>query len=213
LGPGRFISFEGVDGSGKTTQLERLVERLRDEGENPILAQEPGGTRIGREIRRLLLDKANSDLQPIPELLLYFASRAQNIAEVIAPALADGRIVLADRFTDATVAYQGYGRELGAEAVRAIEQVACGPVRPDLTLWLDLAPREGVRRALEAKSGDAVDETRFEREDLAFYKRVHAGYADIAAAEPTRVKRIDASHSVDEVEAAIWTEVSAALEG
>ena len=203
MGGGRFISFEGVDGSGKTTQLERLTARLRAAGRDPILAQEPGGTRVGLEIRRLLLDKASADLRPIPELLLYFASRAQNIAEVIAPALSQGRIVLADRFTDATVAYQGYGRELGESVVRDLERIACGSVRPDRTLWLDLDPREGVRRALAAKSGEEVDETRFERENLTFYERVRAGYAAIASAEPRRVRRIDASGTSDDVAAAI----------
>lgn len=212
MGAGRFISFEGVDGSGKTTQLERLTARLRAAGRDPVLAQEPGGTRVGREIRRLLLDKASSDLRAIPELLLYFASRAQNIAEVIEPALAAGRIVLADRFTDATVAYQGYGRQLGEDVVRAIERIACGEIRPDRTLWLDIDPREGVRRALAAKSGDAVDETRFERENLAFYERVRRGYEAIAAAEPDRFVRIDAAGTADEVEAAVRAALTPVIE-
>ncbi len=204
---GLFLSFEGVDGTGKTTQLERFVQRLRDAGRDPVVAQEPGGTRIGLEIRRLLLDAANADLLPVPELLLYFAARAQNIAEVIRPALQNGRIVIADRFTDATVAYQGFGRELGEGIVRRIESVACADVQPDLTLWLDLDPALSVRRSLERQSeadtSGGSDETRFEREQLDFYQRVRRGYESIHRAEPARVRRIDASGSRDEVESRI----------
>lgn len=213
--PGFFLSFEGVDGSGKTTQLERFAQRLRDAGRDPVPAQEPGGTRIGREIRRLLLDAANADLLPIPELLLYFASRAQNIEEVIRPALEAGRIVIADRFTDATVAYQGFGRELGEDAVRRIEAVACASVRPDLTVWLDLDPELGVRRSLARQDGSPgvadADETRFEREQIDFYQRVRRGYEAIHRAEPDRVRRIDAAGSVDEVEARILDAVRPVL--
>jgi len=200
---GLFLSFEGVDGSGKTTQLERFAERLRSAGVEPVLAQEPGGTRIGKEIRALLLDSKNTDLRPIPELLMYFASRAQNIAEVIRPALEAGRIVVADRFTDATAAYQGYGRELGEEVVRRIEAIACEGVEPDCTLWLDIDPSVGVRRALDRAPDDGKDETRFERERLDFYARVRAGYQAIWKAAPERVVRIDASGGIDEIEAAI----------
>ena len=203
---GLFVSFEGVDGSGKTTQLERLAARLRDAGVEPVVAQEPGGTRIGLEIRRLLLDAASSDLDSRAELLLYFASRAQNIAEVIAPALAAGRVVLADRFTDATVAYQGYGRELGAAAVRAVEQVACQGLRPDVTLWLDLDPEESVRRAL-ARRASGPDETRMEREGKLFRRRVAEGYETLARAEPERIRRVPAGGSPDEVERAVTAAV------
>ncbi len=202
---GFFLSFEGVDGVGKTTQLERLVQRLRAAGCAPVIAQEPGGTRIGAEIRRILLDARNSDLEPIAELLLYFASRAQNIAEVIRPALEQGKIVICDRFTDATLAYQGYGRELGAEAVRAIEKVACGGLQPDLTLWLDLDPGLGVERALDREAGHApdADETRMEHEGREFFARVLDGYQAIHTAAPQRFRRINAAQGVDEVEADI----------
>jgi dTMP kinase len=207
---GFFLTLEGVDGCGKTTQLELLIARLKSSGRDPVRVQEPGGTRIGLEIRRLLLDKANAELDSTAELLLYFASRAQNIAEVIRPALAQGKIVVADRFTDATMAYQGYGRGLGADAVRAIEAVACGGLRPDLTLWLDIDPELGVNRALR-RPGAKTDETRMEQEGRDFYRRVYAGYQAIAAAEPGRVARIDASGTIEQVAELIWTRVDAVL--
>lgn len=210
--PGLFLSFEGVDGSGKTTQLERLAARLDAAGRPPVLAQEPGGTRIGREIRKLLLDAANAELRPVPELLLYFASRAQNIAEVIRPALDADKIVIADRFTDATVAYQGYGRGLGADLVRRVEAVACEGVEPDLTLWFDIEPAAGVARSLKRHDGsDGPDETRFEREEIAFYERVREGYEAIARERPDRVRRIDAQGTIEDVEQRVLAAVRPAL--
>ncbi|MBI3667836.1 MAG: dTMP kinase, partial [Acidobacteria bacterium] len=130
---GAFLTFEGIDGSGKTTQLELLTNRLEAAGYSVVRAQEPGGTRVGREIRRILLDAASSDLRAMPELLLYFASRAQNVEEVILPALRSGRVVVADRFTDASVAYQGFGRGLGFETVAALDQIVPRGLKPDLT--------------------------------------------------------------------------------
>ncbi len=202
---GFFLTLEGVDGVGKTTQLDRLVRRLREAGCEPVIAQEPGGTRIGADVRRILLDARNADLDPVAELLLYFASRAQNIAEVIRPALERGKLVICDRFTDATLAYQGYGRELGAEAVRSIEKVACGGLQPDLTLWLDLDPGLGVERALDRESDHApdADETRMERQGREFFARVLEGYQAIHQAAPQRFRRVNAAQSVEEVEADI----------
>ncbi len=200
---GVFISFEGIDGSGKTTQLQRLENTLSHLGHSVVIAQEPGGTRVGAQIRKLLLDAANSDLRPIPELLLYFASRSQNIAEVIRPALNSGRIVLSDRFTDATLAYQGCGRELGVEAVRTIEAVACDGLKPDLTLLLDIAPETGVRRALQRNTSQPLDESRMEQEDISFYERVRAGYKELQRKEPERMKLVDANGDVSEVEARV----------
>ena len=197
--PGIFLSFEGIDGCGKTTQLQGMASRLRKAGCEPVIAQEPGGTRLGREIRALLLDSANAELRPIPELLLYFASRAQNIAEVIEPALEAGRVVLCDRFTDATAAYQGYGRGLGLEAVRQVEEVACRGVEPDLTLWLDIDPEVGVVRARRRNGACSADENRMEQEGIEFYAKVRQGYAAIHQAEPRRVRRIDAAGSVEDV--------------
>ena len=206
---GLFLSFEGVDGSGKTTQIQLLADWFRERGVEPLIAQEPGGTRVGREIRKLLLDSRSTDLRPIPELLLYFASRAQNLAEVIRPALEPGRVVIADRFTDASVAYQGHGRGLGEETVRAIDSIACEGIQPDLTLWLDIDPEVGVRRALAREL--ASDESRMEREALDFRVKVRDGYQRIHESDPGRVKRIDASGVVEEVFQAIRSEVEDAL--
>jgi len=215
--PGIFISFEGIDGSGKTTQLEILREALARSGREVVVAQEPGGTRVGREIRRLLLDAASHDLRAIPELRLYFASRAQNIEEVIRPALEAGRVVVADRFTDATVAYQGYGRGLGVDTVRAIERVACGGMKPDLTLLLDIDPDVGVKRALArnheaTQTGAAGDESRMERESREFFERVAAGYRAIHAAEPGRVILIDGRGPIEKVAAAVQAAVAQCLD-
>ena len=204
---GTFISFEGIDGSGKTTQLDRLRESLARRGHSVVVAQEPGGTRVGIEIRKLLLNATNTDLRPVPELLLYFASRAQNIEEVIRPALQAGRIVLADRFTDATVAYQGYGRALGVETVRAVESVACGNLKPDLTLLLDVDPAISVRRALERNADQTLDESRMEQEAAAFYERVHRGYLELRGADPERIRLIDARDSIEKVGNAIESSV------
>ncbi len=210
---GVFISLEGIDGSGKTTQLELLRGSLEHKGYSVVVAQEPGGTRLGRHIRRILLDSANEDLRPIPELLLYFASRAQNIAEVIRPALKARKVVLADRFTDATVAYQGYGRALGVETVRAIERVACANVQPDLTLLLDIDPETGVARALDRNEQETVNESRMEKEGLAFFEKVRTGYLSLAREQPDRIKMIDARGTVEETAAAIGRVVAAVLEG
>lgn len=196
---GIFLSFEGIDGCGKTTQLESMARRLRAAGCEPVIAQEPGGTRLGNRIRALLLDAANAELQPIPELLLYFASRAQNIAEVIRPALEAGRVVLCDRFTDATAAYQGYGRGLGLQAVRQIEEIACRDVKPDLTFWLDIDPETGVARARRRNNARNGEESRMEQEGREFYAKVRQGYMEIHQAEPRRVRRIDAAGSVEDV--------------
>ncbi len=204
---GLFITLEGIDGSGKTTQLHRLETFLTDRGHQVTLVQEPGGTRVGREIRRLLLDAARADLRPIPELLLYFASRAQNVEEVIQPALREGRIVLADRFTDATVAYQGYGRELGVPSVRQVESVACQGVQPDLTILLDIDIETGVGRALHRNAEQSDDESRMERESREFHERVAQGYAALLAADPERIKKINGRGSIDEIAVRIEAEV------
>ena len=200
---GVFISFEGIDGSGKTTQLHRLSEMLTGQGHEVIVAREPGGTRVGNEIRRLLLDAASTDLRPVPELLLYFASRAQNIAEVIGPALAAGKIVLVDRFTDATVAYQGCGRDLGVETVRAVEQVACRGLKPDLTLFLDIDPAVALPRARARNAVQAQDESRMERQSLSFYEKVRQAYLDLCRQEPQRVRLVSGSGDADEVAARV----------
>ncbi len=196
---GFFVSFEGIDGSGKTTQISKLAEVLRAKGLTPVLAQEPGGTRLGRQIRAILLDSANSELDPIAELLLYFASRVQNLEQVIKPALDDGNIVISDRFTDATVAYQGYGRSLGLERVMQLSEFSCPEVQPDLTIWLDVEPGTAVSRARSRNEQQTVDESLMESQSMRFFGRVRSGYAAICEAEPRRMKRVDANGSVEQV--------------
>ncbi len=202
---GAFFTFEGVDGCGKSTQLARLADRLQAAGYDVVRAQEPGGTRVGREIRRILLDAASTDLRPLPEVLLYFASRAQNVEEIILPALAKGSIVLADRFTDASMAYQGYGRGLGEEIVAALDRLACRGLQPDLTFLIDIDIETSLRRALRRNSGCGSNESRMERESADFHERVRAGYLEIAARNPGRVRVIDGRKTPDEVADEIWS--------
>jgi dTMP kinase len=206
---GLFITFEGMDGSGKTTQLRRLGARLRGLGRVVLETAEPGGTAIGRKIRQILLDAGNQELSPTAELLLYFASRAQNVNESILPALERGEIVLADRFTDSTLAYQGCGRGLGAEVVLALDKIACRGLLPDLTLLLEISPADSLARAKARNSAEANDETRMDEQGPEFHRKVHEAYEAVAAREPTRVKRIDATAPADEVERNIWQVVRA----
>lgn len=196
---GIFISFEGVDGSGKTTQLGLLRQCLTGHGHSVVVTQEPGGTQTGLEIRKLLLNTDTANLEPIPELLLYFASRSQNIQEVIQPALSAGKIVLTDRYTDATMAYQGCGRRIGFDTVRAVENIACHGLKPDLTLLLDVDPVVGVHRALARNADQNMDESRMEQETATFYERVRNGYLELSRSEPERIKLINARDSVEKV--------------
>lgn len=210
---GLFITFEGTDGSGKTTQQERLIEQLERSGHAVTRTVEPGGTGIGREIRRILLDSKNTGLDSRAELLLYFASRAQNVAEVIRPALAQGRVVVCDRFTDSTIVYQGAGRGLGGEAVKALHGIACGTLQPDVTIYLDIDLETGLARALarnEAAGGP--DESRMDNQAIDFHRRVRAAYLDLAAAEKQRFRVIDARGPADEVADAVWRSVLPELE-
>lgn len=206
-GPGFFLTFEGMDGSGKTTQLNRLAASLRAEGHDVLVTVEPGGTAIGRQIRRILLDAANPEIRPTTELLLYFAARAQNVEECIRPALAAGRIVIADRFTDSTLAYQGAARGLGEEVVRQLDAIACRGLRPDLTLCIDIDLETSLARARErnrAATGEGgVRETRMDEQDAAFHARVRDAYLALAASEPERFRLVDGRASVEEVAARI----------
>jgi dTMP kinase len=195
---GKFITFEGLDGTGKSTQMRRLGAVLREAGHKVVETREPGGTATGEKIRRVLLDSGTAGLAPLAEMALMFASRAQHIAEVIEPGLAAGAIVLCDRFTDSTEAYQGSGRKLGSEAVRELHRVLCGDLQPDLTLLLDSNPHASVSRARRrnkraSKSASrGYDENRFEQETRAFFGRVREGYQAIAKREPGRVITVDA---------------------
>jgi len=203
-GRGLFITFEGMDGSGKTTQLRRLASHLRALGRTVLETAEPGGTAIGRKIRQILLDAGNQELSPTAELLLYFASRAQNVNESILPALGRGEIVLADRFTDSTLAYQGCARGLGAEVVLALDRIACRGLRPHLTVLLEISPADSLERARARNSAETSPETRMDEQGLEFHRKVHESYEALAAREPARVKRIDGTASADDVERAIW---------
>jgi dTMP kinase len=208
---GLFLTFEGMDGSGKTTQVRRLAERLRARGRTVLETVEPGGTAIGRKIRHILLDAASQELSPTAELLLYFASRAQNVDEAILPALARGEIVLADRFTDSTLAYQGCGRGLGAEMVLALDRIACRGLKPDLTLLVDIDVETSLARAHARNRAGASGETRMDEQSLEFHRKVYEAYHALAAREPQRVRLIDGSKSMDEVEQQIWEVVSACV--
>jgi dTMP kinase len=197
---GFFLTFEGLDGSGKTTQVRKLTSWLEGRGEHPLVTRQPGGTKTGDRIRSLLLDSKTEALAPLTELGLMFADRAQTIAEVIAPALDRGGIVLCDRFTDSTEAYQGGGRRLGSEVVLALHQTMCGGLQPDLTVLLlpDFEASLERARRRNTRSGP-VDEGRFEREGNEFYRRVFDKYREIAAREPVRMVVIDGDQPIEEV--------------
>jgi dTMP kinase len=212
---GLFITFEGLDGSGKTTQINRLAAWLKKRGRGAFITRQPGGTKTGDRIRALVLDSRSKGLAPMTEMALMFADRAQVIAEVLTPALAAGEIILCDRYTDSTEAYQGGGRELGSEIVLELHRLICGGLQPDLTLLLlpSLEPslaraRRRNQRAVE-ESGE--DETRFEQEQDAFYGRVWRKYREIAAREPGRVVLIEGDLSIDEVHARIVETVAGRL--
>jgi len=200
---GLFITFEGLDGSGKTTQISRLATWLKKRGHRVLLIRQPGGTMIGNRIRTLVLDSRSKGLAPLCEMALMFADRAQTIAEVIKPALEKGKIVLCDRFTDSTEAYQGGGRELGSETVLELHRLVCSSLQPDLTLLLLPSLEPSLARARLRNKGAAKkssgDENRFEQEEDAFYRRVRQQYLKIAAREPARVVLIEGDHSIKEV--------------
>jgi dTMP kinase len=208
---GKFITLEGLDGCGKSTQLEKLAKVLREQGAAVVVTREPGGTPTAEKIRRLVLDAGTAGLEPMAELALMFAARAQHIAEVIRPALAEGKIVLCDRFTDSTEAYQGGGRKLGSEPVLELHGVVCGNLQPDLTILMDsdvAASVERARRRNQSRSAHPGrhgkgDENRFEQESRGFFRRVHKAYLAIARREPERVVVVDARGPVDKTHAKI----------
>src|SRR5436190_11415056 len=177
---GLFITFEGMDGSGKTTQMHRLAARLRTMGRTVLETVEPGGPPISMKIRRVLLDTANQELSPSAELLLYFASRAQNVDEWILPALARGEIVLSDRFTDSSLVYQGHGRGLGADAVEAFDRIACRGVKPNLTILVDVDAEASLARARARNIAEPHCETRMDDQSLEFHRRVWEAYHALA---------------------------------
>ncbi len=200
---GLFITLEGLDGSGKTTQIKRLAAWMQKRGAFPVVTRQPGGTPAGDRIRELLLDTRSSGLASMTEMALMFADRAQAIAEVIEPALASGRIVVCDRFTDSTEAYQGGGRELGSAIVLELHRLICGDLQPDLTLLLlpslSISLGRARRRNDRAAGESGKDEGRFEQEQDSFHRRVWEKYREIAAREPERVVVIEGDLAIDEV--------------
>jgi dTMP kinase len=204
-GQGLFISFEGSDGSGKSTQMKLLAERLRREGHTVLENVEPGGTPIGQQIRKILLDRANDDMAPMTELLLMFASRAQAVEQWIRPSLRRGEIVLSDRFTDSSLAYQGEARGLGFDVVRALHELALGSILPDLTVCIEIDLDTSLARAY-GRNRDAgpATETRLDEQSMAFHRHVREGYRKIASEEPHRFKIVDGWEAPDVVAERVW---------
>lgn len=198
-----------MDGSGKTTQMHRLAARLRALGRTVLETAEPGGPPVAMQIRRILLDSANQELSPTTEILLYFASRAQNVDQWILPALGRGEIVLSDRFTDSSLVYQGAGRNLGSGAVAALERIACRGLKPHLTLLVDVDAEASLARARARNAAAPHCETRLDDESIEFHKRVWEAYHALASSEPERVKVVDGRTGLDTLERAVWEIVSA----
>jgi len=208
----RFITFEGPDGAGKSSQALRLADRLRELGRDVVLTREPGGTALGEQLRQVLL-ASDAVRDGLTDALLFNAARHQLVVEVIGPALERGATVVCDRFSDSTLAYQGYGAGVPLDRLRALAELATGGLRPNLTLLFDLPPEEGLRRR---DDGAAAEVTRFEsaaEHDLAFHRRVREGFLALAAAEPERWRVVDAARPADEVAAAAWAVLAEGLGG
>jgi dTMP kinase len=196
------LTFEGLDGCGKSTQMEFLADVLRRDGIDVVTTREPGGTPTGEKIRSVILDSKTRSLAPMAELALMFAARAQHIAEIVQPSLDAGRWVLCDRFTDSSEAYQGGGRQMGSQLILTMHKVVCGDLMPDMTILMDSDPEASVARARrrnKANTENGVDENRFEKETKEFFERVHAAYLAIAAREQARVFKVDARRAKDVV--------------
>ncbi|WP_319524302.1 dTMP kinase [uncultured Desulfosarcina sp.] len=204
-----FITLEGIEGSGKSTQIAAIARWLKEAGYDCLTTREPGGTSIGGQIRSVLLNPANDDMASGTELLLYVADRVQHLETVVRPALAAGKVVVCDRYFDATMVYQGYARGLDKKMILRLHELACGGLTPDLTLLLDLAPEEGLARAWRRIASDDAHaaESRFEKEKLAFHRRVREGYLDLVRKQPQRFAIIDANADV----AAVSRQIEAAL--
>ncbi|MCX7794203.1 MAG: dTMP kinase [Thermodesulfovibrionales bacterium] len=200
---GLFITFEGIEGCGKTTQAKLLYEHLLKEGRTVLLTEEPGGTEIGLKIRSLLLDRTHEDIHPLTELFLYNASRVQHVMEKIRPLLKKGYTVICDRFMDSTFAYQGYGRGINMEIIKSLDQISRQGLKPDITFLLDIEPEVGLKRHASRE----LD--RLEKESIEFHKAVRKGYLDIARSEPDRITVIPAERSIDEIHEMILEKIRA----
>ena len=211
---GIFITIEGIEGCGKSTQVRILKNYLQKKGLDVLLTREPGGTEIGNQIRKVLLDKRNKMIVPYSELFLYAASRVQHVEEVILPALQEGKAVICDRFSDATTAYQGYGRGLNRNMVSVINGFSTKGLSPDLTIILDLPQEIGLKRARarNKEKGLSMKEGRFEEENLLFHKKVRQGYLRISKSDPKRVKVINAGYDIKKVNSQISKEVDKLLQ-
>ena len=207
------ITFEGIEGSGKSTQAEHLEANLRQRGLDPLLSREPGGSPLGRELRRILLNSGSTDLTDEAELFLYLADRAQHVTRILSPALRQGRIVIVDRYIDSTLAYQGCGRGVHPEALPELNRIATRGVFPDLTFVLDVEAQTGLERARGRNAANESQEAegRFEAEDLAFHQRVRQEYRRLADVEPQRIRLLDGSEAVHGIQARILEEVEAEL--
>src|SRR5436190_18848537 len=196
---GKFVSFEGIEGCGKTTQITLLSDYLKKHSIPHTITREPGGTAVGEAIRKILLNSETIHLTAASELLLFYASRSQNIAEKILPSLNRGEIVICDRFYHASMAYQGYGRGIPMDFISKLTDLVCGDHRPEITLLLDIAPEIGLSRARARNVEKASTEGRFEEEDVAFYTKIRQGYLELAKHDPMRMKVIPAGRTIQEI--------------
>jgi dTMP kinase len=195
---GLFISVEGLDGSGKTTQAKEIEKHLNEKGYRTLLLREPGGTPIGEKIRKILLDPKNAEMDEVAEMLLYAASRAQITAEKILPALEDGCCVISDRFIDSSIAYQGYGRQLNVGEVTEVNLAAVRHTIPDITFFIDKPPEDSLKRRRESSKAD-----RLENEEMDFHKRVYKGYRELCDRDPGRIKQIDGNRDIEAISSEI----------
>jgi dTMP kinase len=209
-----FITLEGPEGSGKTTQARLLARRLRRESHRTVLTREPGGTPIGRQIRQVLLSPRHREMCPETELSLYFSDRAQHLRQVVRPALEAGSIVVCDRFTDSTLAYQGYGRGLSLRLIGSLDRIMTGAFRPDLTILLDVSAEKGLGRARRRNRAEAAErkEGRFEREALQFHERVRRGYLEMARRSPHRFVVVTAEGNPRSVHELVWAAIEKACD-
>jgi dTMP kinase len=200
-----FITLEGIEGSGKTTQINNISRFLENKGHDCVITREPGGTKIGKKIRSILLDPENKGLEPMAELLLYFSDRVQHVKKLINPALSKGKTVICDRYFDATLVYQGYARGLDMKLITRLHEMTLKGLKPDITFLLDLSPEIGLSRAWEqiGNGSRSGDESRFEKEALSFHKKIRAGYLELARLEPQRFRVIDASQGKNKVQMSI----------